>query len=430
MKEQTIQEKLAKKKYKKPNPFIWHFLMSVVIRPFLAKKYHSVIHKEANIKDCKGPCFVVYNHQSRIDYVWIARCCAPRPINFVVGYNEFFRSHLAFILRLVHAIPKKNFNIDFASMRAMDSVIKQKGVVCFSPEGMSSISGHNQPVVDGTGKFLKHYGIPVYMVKNKGAFLTNTKVCLDERKGLVDSTISLLFSVENLKEMSAAEIQNKLNEALWQDDYEWNKTARVKYATKGRICEHLSDLLYRCPKCGHEFEMESGGDLIRCKHCGNGARMNDYYDFLPLSKDAIIPVSPSRWFDEERKVVYQEIKDNPSCSFIEKVKIGKLDDHHYIKDQKTSESCGEGEIAITHDGLSFKGTKDGEPWHWMLHWQELPTLGMPVDVTYISLYVEGKYYDIVPARPTVGKILLLVEEMGRMHTKNWKNFPWLNWIYQ
>ena len=78
----------------------------------------------------------------------------------------------------------------------------------------------------------------------------------------------------------------------------------------------------------------------------------------------------------------------------------------------------------------FDGIKDGKSWHWKLHWQELPTFGMPVDATYISLYVEGKYYDVFPQRPAVGKILLLVEEMGRLHTENWKNFPWLDWIYQ
>ncbi len=426
----TLQQRLNRKKYKKPNKFVWFTLMNLIVRPFLAKKYNSVVHKEADIRDCKGPCFLIYNHQSRIDYVWITRCCYPRPLNFVVGYNEFFRSHLAFILRLLHAIPKKNFTLDLPSMRAMDSIIKQNGVVCFSPEGMSSISGHNQPVVEGTGRFIKKYGIPVYIIKNKGAFLTNTKVCLDERKGLVDSTISLLFTPDELKKMSADEIQSKMNEALWQDDYEWNKEERIKYDSKGRICHHLSDLLYRCPRCGSEFEMESDGDHIVCKHCGNGAKMNDYYDFEPYSSDCVIPSSPSRWVDEERKAVYQTIKNDPTYSFATKVKVGELSKEHYIKNQKTSEICGEGEITIDHTGLSFSGFKHGSPWNFHLSWYDLPTLGMPVDVTYFSFYVDSEYYDFIPSPNTTGKVLLLVEEMGRLHTGKWKNFPWMDWIYE
>ena len=429
-KKEAIKQEISHRKYKKPNPLIWGFLLNVVIRPFLARKYNSHVHKEADISKEKGPCFVVYNHQSRMDYVWLARCCAPRPVNFVIGYNEHYRSHLHFILKLLYTIPKKNFNIDFGAMRAMDSIIKQNGVVCFSPEGMSSISGHSQPAVTGTGKFLKHYDIPVYVVKTIGGFLTNTKVCLDERKGRVDSTISLLFSKEDLKNMSAEEIQLKLDEALWHDDYEWNKKAHVKYETNGRICVHLHDLLYRCPKCGHEFTMHGEGNKIVCSHCGNGATMDDYYDFHPFKKGDIIPVSPSRWFDEERRFVYQEIKANPNYSFEFDAKVGELDPYQFIKDMRTSNECGEGKVAINHEGFFFKGNKDGKSWEWKLHWEELPTLGMPVDMTYFSLYVNGDYYDLIPNQPIVGKVLLLVEEMARLHDGSWKNFPWMNWIYE
>ena len=160
----TLQQKINYRKYHQPNRFIYSFLKRLVIDKILAPKYN--IHYEIidDINKEKGPCFIIFNNQSRIDYVWNVQATYPRRLNFVTGYNEFFRSHLHFILKLANAIPKKNFTIDMPAMRAIDSIIKQNGVVCFSPEGMSSISGHNQPVVSGTGKFIKHYGIPVYFL--------------------------------------------------------------------------------------------------------------------------------------------------------------------------------------------------------------------------------------------------------------------------
>ena len=80
------------------------------------------------------------------------------------------------------------------------------------PEGMSSISGHNQPSQAGTGALLKSLGVPVFYSKISGGYLANTKYNLEERPGHVDVDIDLMFSVEDLKNMSADEIQDKMDE--------------------------------------------------------------------------------------------------------------------------------------------------------------------------------------------------------------------------
>lgn len=420
---ETLQEKLARRKYKIPNKFVYCTLNKLIINPFLAPKFHPTYHIIDNINDYKGPCFLIYNHQSRMDYIYIAQATYPRPLNFVVGYNEFFRSHLQFIFKLIHNIPKKNFNSDVASIRAMNQIIKQNGVVCIAPEGMSSITGHSQPIALGTGKLLKHYHIPVYMVKLKGAFLSNTKVCLDERYGKVDVTLQRLFDEEQLRNLSVEDIENKINEELWQDDYEWNKKERIKFDMKGNSCSHLHDLCYHCFKCNKDFTMFGAKNKIVCKECGNGATLNEYYDLIPFDDTCIIPESISKWVDEERRLVYHEIQ-NESFEFKEEVKLGKIPENHYLKNQATSEICGEGILTINHEGFFYKGTKDNQEFEFKIDYNHLPTLGMPIDVTFFSIYHDGKYYDIFPKNAVVGKILLIVEEMHRLHVNAWKNFPW------
>ena len=121
--------------------------------------------------------------------------------------------------------------------------------MAFAPEGTSSIFGHNQPIVPGTGRFLKYYHVPVYFMKLEGAYLTSHKVCIDDRIGKVNATLSLLFSPEDLLKMTPQEIDDKINEAFHHDDYKWNKTARIKYKSKGRILTNMNDMLYKCPKC-------------------------------------------------------------------------------------------------------------------------------------------------------------------------------------
>ena len=95
--------------------------------------------------------------------------------------------------------------------------------------------------------------------------MTNTKHCLDTRPGRVEVVVDVLFTPEQLAQMSAEEIQDTLNRELKHDDYLWNRKARVKFAGRGDMAKNLHDLLYLCPKCGALYTMRSEGDVIRCE---------------------------------------------------------------------------------------------------------------------------------------------------------------------
>lgn len=429
-KKMTLQEKISYRKYKKPGKAVSWVLYHLILKPILSKQFNPELKVIDNINDTKGPKFLIWNHQSRCDYIYINQLTYPTTPNYMVGYNEHFRSHLQLVSKLLQFIPKKNFETDIDSIRAIRSILNQGGTVAFSPEGMSSIYGQSQPILPGTGKMFKKFNVPVYFVKLRGAYLSNTKCCLDNRKGKVEASLELLFSVDDIKRLSSEEIDNKINEVLWNDDYEWNKEKHIKYETHGRICHHLADLCYRCPKCGHELEMEAHDDIIKCNHCGNGAHMNDYYEFEPFDENCVIPESPSKWVEEERRVTYKEIKSNPNFEFKEKCKIGKLDPYKTLKHKATSIPCGEGELTVNHEGIFFKGMKDNENWEFKLSYEQVHTLVMVTDTTFFSFYVNGDYFDFFPERPIVIKLLLIVEEMHRLHVNKWKNFPWMEHIYK
>jgi len=192
---ETLQQKLTKRKYHKPNR-LYNTIYYVIMYYFVGKKYKPHITVRDKISDCKGPCFLIWNHLSRLDHLYATAAAYPRPLSIVAGYNEFFRSHLHTVFDMMKILPKKNFTNDLPGIRAMNSIIRKGGCVCFSPEGTSSLFGYNQPIVPGTGKFIKHYRIPVYFMKLQGTYLTSTKTCLDERYGRTEAELSLLFTPE------------------------------------------------------------------------------------------------------------------------------------------------------------------------------------------------------------------------------------------
>jgi len=418
----TLQQKLARRRETRPFPLAYVGL-GYLWRLLFLRRLNVHFDYRISLSDYrKGPYFVVSNHASRLDYIYTGVAFLPQRLNYVAGYNEFFRSHLAFVFRLLQVIPKRNFTPDVHAIKAISSIIRRGGKVIVFPEGMSSIGGSNQPCALGSGRLLKHYGVPVLMTKIKGGYLTNTKYCLDERPGRVDVVVDLLFTPEDLGRMDADEIQRRLDEAIRHDDYEWNKAERVRFGGKGRMAHNLHHLLYRCPKCDSEFTMKGEGDVIRCTACGNGASLNDYYDLVPLDDSCVIPETPRAWYDLERRHVYHEIQD-PGFRLREKVRLGVLRPDRYLTEQKTSEIAGEGELVLDRSGLTYTGTKDGASFSFHLPTAEVPTYGMCTDVTRFYTFHRGDFYEFFPETESVTKWLFATEELHRLNGGPWRNFP-------
>ena len=422
-KKMTLQEKLYSRRIRKP---------PAVIYPLLANIWRLLVNKRLVVKfdfridprQYKGPYIVVSNHASRLDYIYTGIAFLPHRLNYVAGYNEFFRSHLAFIFRLLQVIPKKNFVNDVYAVKEIARVIKSGGRVILFPEGMSSISGANQPCALGSGKLLKHFGVPVLYTKISGGYLTSTKYCLDERPGRVDVVIDELFTPEELSRLSADEIQQKLDSALYHDDYAWNMTARAQFDGHGQMARDMHTLLYWCPKCGREFTMHGCGDVISCTACGNGATVNGYYELSPLNDDCVIPKTPRAWFDMERERVKREIQEE-GFMLRERVKLGVLPKYEYLKDQKTSEIVGEGELTLSRAGFTYEGTRDNEPFSFRIDPVDMPSFGMCTDVSrfYTFSGPGGEFLEFYPEHETVEKWFMAEEELHRLLGGKWRDFP-------
>jgi hypothetical protein len=294
---------------------------------------------------------------------------------------------------------------------------------------MSSITGHSQPIAPGTGRFLKHFGVPVYAMKSQGAYLVNHKVCLDNRQGMMEAELCCLLSPEDLQALSPEEIDAKINEYLWQDDYDWNFEKKYHFKHMENATSHFEDLAYYCPKCGKEFGIVTKGNEIKCEHCGNGATLDDQYMFHPF-ENAVIPMSLSKWVDLERHNEFIRIKSDPNYEFIvEDCVLGELPKYKYLKHKKTSQPCGKGTVKVNHQGFYFDGERDGKPFNFMLTYDKFWTLVIVTDCTFTGIYVNGEYLDIIPPKPVIGKLLLMVEEFSRFHFNVWPNFPWMKHIY-
>jgi hypothetical protein len=286
---------------------------------------------------------------------------------------------------------------------------------------MSSISGANQPVAIGTGKFIKHFNVPVYYTKIQGGYLTSPKYNLKDRYGKVKVTIGQMFTQEELNTLTPEEIEARLNEKLYHDDYAWNKKQKIAYKHDGNLAKDLETLLYYCPKCGNEHTMKGEGMKFYCTECGNGATLDDTYTMTPFDETCIIPETQTEWFNLQRELAKQAVK-NPNFKLEEEVELGNLPKYEYLKNQKTSEIVGSGIITLNHDGFHYEGTRNGEAFSFRLSCAEVPTYGMCTDVSRFYTFYKGEFMEFYPKHSTVEKWFLHTEELHRYLGGKWQDF--------
>lgn len=411
------------------SPFIYFIMRNVVARS-QAIPMHLEIKNESNINKAKGPFIVFSNHSSRCDWEYIGMAI-KKPLNFVASNIEFHRAHMHGIFKICHVIPKKNFVSDFHCIKEIMQITKAGGNVILFPEGKSSISGTNQPITPGTGKLVKKLGIPVYTTQLTGGYMSNTQWNIANRPGKVIITVKQLYTAEQVKNLSAEEIEKAIAESIYTDDFEWNKTARVKFAGNDTVAVKLEEHLFLCPKCKNELSMHGEGNKFKCTACGNGVTINEYYDLIPDSDDCVVPKNMRVWYELQRRYVYRMIRDNPDFNIEEKVKLRTQPTDHYVDKTVTAEICGEGVMKLNRQEFSYIGTKFGEPFEIHCPTTSLISMVMSTDSSYFGGFFNGYYYEFQPEHKVITKWLMAIEECHRLAGGVWQNnIPQQQWIYE
>ena len=334
-----------KKKIGKPNPFLYYLLLYVAA-PLFGLLCRVKIDRSA-LQNLKGPAFIVCPHISNIDFILVAMALAPHRPNFVT--SEHFMAHplIRWFLTKMAVIPKKMYCADIRAMRSILQAKDQGHLIVIFPEGRLSCFGHSVNLTDGTAELVKKLGINVYTVTGNGAYLTLPKWGRTGlRPGRIQVDSAKLLDAEDVKTMTVAEIQEVLELAILHDE---DRVARemmpdVKYKSKAPA-EGLDGILYKCPDCGSEFQMESSGDTIRCSACGMQVVLDQSYVLYGGPFDSI-----NEWFFWQME---QIDLDTPLESETIVMAVGP--------DGNRDPNAGSGVIRMDRETISFSGEVFGEP---------------------------------------------------------------------
>ena len=384
----TIKQKTTtmSRQVRKPNKIIYR--TAVALGRFLhRKKYALKVHKSDEFSALKPPYVVLVNHISNIDFTVVACAMSPVILNFVVATFFFRNRFLNGILRFMGCIPKEQFQPDTKAIKDIFSVVQRGDVVVLYPAGQSSFDGEATYMDASVARLLKKIKVPVATVHINGAFIACPKWNMGLRKSRIEASIDVLFKSDELEVLSHEYIYQKVKNALYFDDYEWQRKAMVK-ASKPHKAKGLEQVLYVCPKCQTEFNMHTRRNRLWCASCGNAALMNEYGLLQPADSSCTIFETPTAWSRWQMQGYRQQVT-SPDFSYSEPVFLKKISKYGKYK------KVGSGTAEINIERFCYRGTYNNKEVVWDVKNNLSAVFAHEVKGHFDFVY-EGELFSIAP----------------------------------
>lgn len=342
--------------YKKPIKPKWYLkIVEFVASPFYLLFNNGHVKTDKAVKKLKGPFLVLATHASFMDFPQIVRGLMPKTTGWVMSVEEFRRGD--WLMGGIGGIPKRKFTHDIVTAKHMLNYLKkQKHPVTIYPEARFSLAGINERLDGALGKFCKVAKVPVVMCKSYGNFINSPQWSKHPyRKIRQEAHLYMLFTPEEIEKSTVEELQDRIEKEFVKDEYKWQVENNLHVKCKKRA-DGLYRILYKCPVCGKEFKMNSGGIHLWCEECGAKWEMDTLSRLKGVNTDKGFSHIPD-WYNWEREEVRKEV-ENGTYRFEDDVRV-----EDYYSSKVGCIPVGNAHLVHDKNGFTFNGEVDGKPFN-------------------------------------------------------------------
>ncbi len=368
---------------KKPVPCRWFLKPIAWAIAFPGVLSHKTKLTKIGVDGLKPPYLLLCNHNAFFDMKVSAYATFPRFGNYVVAIDGYIGRE--WLLRSIGCICKRKFTSDLQLVRHLTTVVKQGGIPVIYPEARYSLCGTTAPLPESLGKLCKMLDIPVVTLICHGHHINHPFWNTRHERGVkpTEATMKLEIPLDEVRSLSAEEINARLVEAFQYDDFRWQKENNIVVDCPDRAVG-LEKILYQCPHCGKEYEMRSEGTTITCGACGKTWEMTELGELRAKDGETEFTHIPD-WYEWERANVHAEVASGTYSTGELPVRVESLPNaKEYIK-------LGSGTMVHDMNGFTVKITSDdGTPYEMV---KTVPSL-YSVHVEYEYLFTHGDCVDL------------------------------------
>ena len=249
--------------------FRYRFIYKTVgsLAPLILRKYGF---RTDRISKKDEPYIVIANHLTEVDMIMVAGAFAEH-MYYVAGEH---------LLR-TKAGPKMKWGQDpiftykgsssIDTMREVLRRIKAGHNVMIFPEGSRSFNGETMKIDSSLAKLVRTAGCALATYHIEGGYFVAPRWAYTTRTGPMKGNIVNIYSSEDIKNMSVAELTDCINRDLYENAYETQRKNMYEYKGE-RLAEGLENYLVKCSCCGAFDTMVTEDDRFRCSNCGQSGR--------------------------------------------------------------------------------------------------------------------------------------------------------------
>lgn len=337
------------KRPQKASPFWMAIARAFAINPRL--KGRPLTQVQRNMEGIQPPYLLFVTHASMLDYPAMYRAVSPHNANNVVAIDAV-RDVGDWLMRRLGCICKRKFVKDYHLIRNMRYCAeKYKSIVCMYPEARYSFDGTTSFLPDSLGKMCKLMKLPVVVLRLYGTFISAPQWNKPEQKLPLRTELECIATAQETLSLSAEELNVRIRRAMARDDFAYQRENNIRNTYQNRA-DGLHAILYRCPHCNAEFQMESGGTKLWCGACGKRWEMTELGELKAEAGETEFAHIPD-WVKWERGLVREEVRSG-RYQFDAEVTVHTLPNAKRFYDQ------GVGRLTQTSEGTRLVCTAYGE----------------------------------------------------------------------
>ncbi len=350
--------------------------------------------EDSLLSKAEAPYILLCNHESFVDFYYLSKLRHPRRPSYLV--NEYYctRPILRKMAKPAGILSKKLFSRDMSTAVGILRTIRKGYPVVIFPEGRLSPDGRSNPIVEKGGALYKKLGVDLVLVKLGGAYFAKPKWRKKEYRSHVTVTVERVLKREELRMMTAEELDALIEETLFQDA---SRTSKERFPQRDKA-EGLENILYRCPDCGELYTTRGERNDLFCTACGKRHRLGEDYRF----EDGTI----SDYYDRIRAI---EDKD-----------LGSIALHAAVETKIFGADGGpvrweQGECSLTAEAFSYRSEQTA----FSVPTTQLPALAFSCGEEF-ELYREGELYYFYPTenRQQTARWALLADLLTEKRTSS------------
>ena len=335
----------AHKRPYKPSIILQTVIRMAAILDFIPTKFKYTTHGMDKIGKHE-PCLILMNHSCFMDMKIASGIFYPRRYGIVSTFDTLMGKEL--LMRFVGCFPTQKFITDMSLIKDMEHLLKKRKVsVLMYPEAGYSFDGCTTTLPRRMGILLKKLGVPVVTVITKGAFSRDPLYNgLQLRKVPVSAEVTCLATAEEVKTKSVAELDALIDEAFSFDNFRWQQENNILIKEKFRA-DGLHRVLYKCPHCGKEENIEGKGIYWTCHNCGKRYELTENGFMKATDGDTKFDHIPD-WMNWQRAHVRQSLEDG---TYVVDTEV----DIAMMVDYKALYKVGSGRLVHNCEGFRLTG---------------------------------------------------------------------------